>query len=44
MHEVEKSRKNAQGLHNFYIFLPLLLIQQLGFEVVWPINGLTSED
>jgi hypothetical protein len=34
MPEVKKSTQNAQGLHNFYIFLPLLLIQLLGFEVV----------
>ncbi len=44
MPELKQSRQNAQGLHNFYIFLPLLLIQLLSFEVLWPIYGLTSED
>jgi hypothetical protein len=35
MSEVKKkSRQNAQGLHNLYIFLPLLLFQLLSFGVV----------
>ncbi len=34
MPEVKKSRQKAQGLHNYYIFLSLLLIQLLSFEVV----------
>ncbi len=34
MPEVKKRRENAQGLHNFCIFLPLLLIQLLSYEVV----------
>ncbi len=42
------SKKNVDKMPKdyiiFYIFLTLLLIQLLSFEVVWPIYGLISED
>jgi hypothetical protein len=39
-----KVDKMPQGLYQFYIFLPCLLIQPLSFEVGKQIYGLTSKD